>query len=205
MKVKVALFLSTTSNAQILVDATHYANNMTGNALFNAAEVVAQVTATNTAITGLRTAMNAATSDSKTDAIRQTRDVLDRNLTILAGKVEAIANNPTIPDEQREGIIHSAGMETRGLGSPKKRVFSVDNSDTDGSAYLTAAGGANAHEWQYTNDVINFTNRTAALTTTTATTEITGLNRGMKYAFFHKAIMPGQITDWEGPLFLIVS
>ena len=205
MKVNIVLNLGSTSNAQVLVDAAHYTTNMTGNALFTAADIVAQVTATVTATTNLRNALNAATSDVKTDNINVARETLDRNLMILAGKVEAVANSPTLLDDQRLGIVHSAGMEVKTQTQPKKRVFAVNSGITEGSVHLTAAGGVNAHEWQYTSDVVNFTGRVSAPTTTVSSTEIDGLRSGSKYAFFHKPIVSGISTDWEGPLFLMVT
>ena len=95
-------------------------------------------------------------------------------------------------------------MEVKTFAPGKKRVFSVTNGNIEGSAHLTATGGANAHEWQYTNDVVNFTGRIPASTTTAAAIDITGLQSGTKYAFFHKPIMPGISTDWEGPLYIKV-
>lgn len=205
MKVKIVLNLSSTSNAQVLVDATHYTTNMTGNALFAAADIVAQVAATVTATTNLRNAMNAPLTDVKTDSINAAREALDRNLNILAAKVEAVANSPTLVENQRIGIVHSAGMEVKAQAIPKKRVFSVTIGSTEGSVHLTASGGANAHEWQYTSDVDNFTNRVALVTTTRSTIDLSGLKRGSQYAFFHKSIVSGVATDWEGPLITIVS
>src|SRR6185369_14558110 len=86
MKVKIVLNLGSTSNAEVLVDAAHYTTNMTGNTLFAAADIVAQVTATVTATTNLRTAMTAPTSDVKTDNIAAARETLERNLNMLAAK-----------------------------------------------------------------------------------------------------------------------
>lgn len=204
MRVKTALNLGQTSNAQILVEAAHYITNMTGNSLFAAADITAQVTTTNTALTALRTVMNAPTSDMKVDNVNVARDVLDRNLIILAGKIEALANNPSLPDDQRVGIVHSAGMEVKGQPSPQKRVFAVTQGEVSGSAELTAASGAKAHEWHYTSDVVNFTNRIAAPSTTTSRTVINALTPGTRYAFFHKPIAAGTVTEWEGPLFCTV-
>ena len=204
MKAKIVLNLGSTSNAQVLVSATHITTNMTGNALFAAADIVAQVTATGTAITNLRTAMSAPLSDTKTDNVRVAREVLDRNLNILASKVEAVANSPTLVDSQRVGIIHSAGMNVKTQVGRKKRVFTVNRGNLEGSVHLTAESGANAHEWQYSSDVVNFTGRVAASSTTTSTTDIDGLKSGSKYAFFHKPIQAGSITDWEGPLYVTV-
>jgi len=204
MIVTPVLFLATKSNAEILVDATHYTTNMTGNPLFSSADNVAQVTATVAATNNLRAAMSAPSSDTKTDSIRVAREALNRNLIILAGKVHAVANSPTLLDSQRIGVIHSAGMEVRGRGTTKKRVFTAENGDVAGSVYLSAPGGANAHEWQFATDLINFSDRKAANSTTVADTEITGLERGVKHAFFHKAIIRGIETDWDAPIFLIV-
>src|ERR1043165_3851318 len=197
MKAKIVLNLNSTSNAEVLVDAAHYTTNMTGNALFAAADIVAQVTATVTATINLRNAMSAPISDAKTDNISAAREVLDRNLTILAAKVEAVANSPTLVDSQRVGIVHSAGMEVKDQAIRKKNVFSVTHGPVEGSVHLTAAGGMNAHQWEYTSDVVNFSTRVAANITTSSTTYINGLKSGCKYAFFHKPIQAGAINNWE--------
>ena len=204
MKTKIVLKLSSTSNAQVLVNAAHMTTNMTGNTLFAAADIVAQVAATVAATTNLRATMSAPISEAKTDNISAAREALDRNLTILAAKVEAVANSPTLVDSQRMGIAHSAGMQVKNQAIPKKRVFSVNRGNLDGSVHLTAESGAKAHEWQYTSDVVNFTDRVAASTTTTSSTEINGLKSGSKYAFFHKPIQSGMSSNWEGPLYVTV-
>lgn len=205
MKVKVVLNLGGSSNAQVLIDADHYTTDMTGNAHFTAADIVAQVTAVKTEVTNLRTAINAPTSDAKTDDIRIARDALDRGLTKLAGKVEDVANDPATPDANRVDIVHSAGMNVKNQVHPQKHKFTVNNTDISGTVLLTAQGGANANEWQYTTDIINFTGRIPVATTTKAHTEIPNLKKGIEYAFFHKAIIAGTNTDWEGPVFLMVT
>jgi len=204
MKVRIALFLSRTSNAQALIQATRYTTSMTGNILFLAADIVDQVLATIASIAALYSAMTAPASASKTDLIKVAREILDKNVIILASKVECLANSPTLADDNRIGIIHSAGMEVRIIGRPKKRAFRVENSDIEGLVRLIAQGGANAHEWQYTTDIIHYTGRVAITTTTKASTEVSGLTRGVRYAFFHKPIIPGVNTDWEGPIIITV-
>lgn len=205
MKVQVVLYLKDRNNAEVLIDGDHYTTAMTNNPLFAAADIVAQVTATKTAITNLRAAINAPTSDTKTGNIKIARDVVDRNLAKLGNKVEDVANDPSVADANRENIVHSAGMSTKTAVHPQKRSFTVTNGDISGTVYLTAQGGARAHEWQYTADVKEFKDRIAADTTTKGSTEITGLKKGTEYAFFHKAIVPDTKTDWEGPLLLIVT
>jgi hypothetical protein len=204
MKVIVVLGLGGTSHAQLVIDADHYIQNMTGNTLFTAPDVVAQVTLTASSLGDYRAALNAPTSSTKTDTINATREVLERNLTILGNKVESLANDPSMVDDKRIGVVHSAGMNVKGQGATQKRVFSVKNAAVAGTVHLTAEGGAKAHEWQYSVDVQNFTGKIAANTTTTASTDIGGLKSGSRYAFFHKAIMAGMATDWEGPLFVNV-
>jgi hypothetical protein len=205
MKIQVVLKLSSRSNAQILIDGQHYVVCMTGNPYFAAEEDVALVATCKGSITGLSTAVNAPISETKTDVIKIGRDKVDRNLTMLGARVEEVANDPSIPDSQREEIAHSAGMETKTSPQPKTRVFSVRNTRVSGVVYLIAKGRAKAHEWQYTTDVINFTGRIAANSTSQANTTIPGLKKGTEYAFFHKAIMAKGETDWEGPILLIVT
>jgi len=205
MKVQISLNLGSRSNAQILVDAEGYVNSMTDNADFAAPDIATQVGNTKTAVTKLRTTINAPTSDNKTDLVNAARDVLDRELTILKSKVEAVANNPSIPDANRLSIVHSAGMSEKTQSHPQKRVFTVSNTDISGTVLLFATGGAKAHEWQYTPDITTLKNRIASVTTTVAHTEISNLVKGTEYAFFHKAIIADEKTDWEGPIYLIIT
>jgi hypothetical protein len=204
MITKVVLNLGSSSNAQVLVDADHYTTSMTDNVLFTAADIVAQVTVTKTAVTALRAAINAPTSDTKTDNIGIARDVLDRALNKLAGKVEDIANDPATSDANRVDVVHSAGMNVKNQSRPQKRKFTATNGKISCSVILTAQGGANANEWQYTTDVVNFTGRVALPSTTAAKTEVADLKKSTEHAFFHKAIMTGEQTDWEGPIILMV-
>ncbi len=204
MKIQIVLNLKECSNAEILIAGDHFVTDMTGNSHFTLADIVAQVTVVKNDVTGLRTAINAPTSDTKTDDIRVARDTLERAIKKLANKVEDLANDPATLDENRINIVHSAGMNAKNQAHPQKHKFTVANSEVSGTVNLTAQGGANANEWQYTSDVINFTNRVASPTTTKANTEIKNLKRGTEYAFFHKAIISGTATDWEAPLILMV-
>jgi hypothetical protein len=205
MKAQINLGLKDSSNAQLLVDADSYVTHMTDNPRFAAAEFVAQITKTKIATTAFRAAVNAPTSDTKTDDIKKAREALERELTKLKNEVEGLANDPATPDADREAIVHSAGMKLKGRNHAPSRVFMVENDEISGTVYLSAPGGANAHEWQYTSDVANGTGRIAIDTTTVASTEIAGLQKGTEYAFFHKAIVVGTKTDWEGPILLIVT
>ncbi len=203
MKIQVVLSLGSCSNAQVLIDGDRYVTSMTGNTYFAPAAITDILTTCQTSITNLRAAINAPISSIRTDNIKIARDALDRNLTMLGAKVEEVANDPTIADALRVEIAHSAGMDVKNQIRPQKHQFTVANTEISGTVHLTAQGGAKAHEWQYTSDIINFTERIAVPTTTTANTNVPNLKKGTEYAFFHKAIEVGQNSGWEGPIILM--
>ena len=200
MKIQIVLGLGSCSNAQVLIDGDHYVTCMTGNTYFAPTAITEVLTACKTAITNLRAAINAPVSGTKTDSVKITRDAVDRNLTILGGKVEEVANDPSIPDAKRVEIVHSAGMDAKNQAHPQRRKFTVSPAGISGTVHLTAQGGAKAHEWQYTSDVINFTGRIAVTTTTKGFTDIPNLKKGTEYAFFHNAIIANVNTGCEGPI-----
>lgn len=204
MKIQVVLGLGRCSNAQVLIDGDQYVTCMTGNPYFAAPAVTEAVTASKTDITNLRAAINAPVSSTKTDNVRMARDTLDRSLGVLRAKVEEVANDPSIPDAKRIAIVHSAGMDTKSQTRPSRHRFTVSNTENSGVVHLTAQGCANAHDWEYTEDVINFTGRISVHPTTVAHTDIPNLKKVTEYAFFHKAIEPGKRNEWEGPIILIV-
>lgn len=204
MKVQVALGLKDCNNAEILTLADRCTAAITSNPYFTDANIVEQVTKTKKATTDLRDAITGATSDTKTDNVKMAREVLDRCLTKLANMVVDIANDPSVADANRELIVHSASFTLKEVVHSHKRVFTARNTDVSGTVELVAPGGAKAHEWQYTTDVVNFTNRMSAETTTTANTIISGLTRRTDYAFFHHPVISGEKTTWEGPVTLFV-
>ena len=205
MRIHIVLALKKRTNAELVVDADHYAASIAGDPIFPAAEFTAQLTALKTAVTNMRTAMNVPTSDTKTEGIRITRDVVERLIIKLANRVEDIANDPTTPDANRLNIVLSAGMTSKEHAKPQKRTFTATQGEISGGVVLLAQGGAKAHEWQYTTDTLNFNNRVASETTTTGKTEIFNLQRGVEYGFFHKSIISGEKTDWEGPVLFLMG
>jgi len=205
MKPQINLDLNGLSNSEVVIDADHYVTCMTGNLLFLDPDIATQVAATGTATIKMREAVAAPVSETKTDNIRIARDKLNRSITKLASMVQSLANDPKLSDLECLEIIHEAGMTEKGQTRRQKSQFKVKNGSISGTVLLTAKGRVNAHEWQYTTDVVNFKNRVAADTTTTSITEIKNLEEATKYAFFHKAIQPGTPTDWEGPLLLVIT
>ncbi len=210
MKVKVNLSLNGKSDAQEIIDGKQIVLKMTGNANFNQVGNLINPTlaAITTAINDLETALAAAqkTGTGTTQILHQKRHVYDTLVTKLSHYVEDTANDPTITDDKRELIVVSAGMLVKAQTAHQKHHFEARNTKLSGTVRLIAEGiGRGAHEWQYTADVTGLTNRIAVDSTTTAHTDVHSLVSGTKYAFFHKQIVAGTTSDWEGPVFLIVT
>jgi len=203
MNIEIVLGLWKLSNGDVLLLAARLTTSMTGNALFADDDIVAQVNITTVSATNLRNAIGAPLSDNKTDMIKIARDALNKNIKILAGKVQALANNPALPDDQRVNIVHSAGMEIKERTPRGRQVFAVIHGPVAGSVVLSAEAGPAAHEWQYTKDPNGLGARTPLRTTKASTTEATGLESYVKHAFFHKPVTDEE-TEWEGPLFIMV-
>ncbi len=210
MKVKVNLGLHSTSDADAIIDGRQIVQKMTGNANFGLATnpINPPLLTVSKAIDDVEAASTAA-QDASTAATRnlyQKRHVYDTLVTKLSHYVEDTANDPAITDDKREGIVVSAGMTIKIKTPRQKQHFEARNTDLSGTVRLIAEGIARcAHEWNYTPDVVNFTNRIAIDSTTTAHTDVHGLVSGAKYAFFHKQIIAGAKSDWEGPVILPVT
>jgi len=209
MKVKLSLGLNDKSDAQAIVFAKQVVLKMTGNPNFNQVgnlinpplEVV--TTAANDTEAALAAAQHAGSSATK--ILRQKRLVLDTYLTKLGHYVEDTANDPAVTDDKREAIVVSSGMSVKDQTIHQKQHFEAKNTNLSGTVRLVAEGiERGAHQWEYTDDIVNFTNRKAAEPTTNAHTDIHDLKSGTKYAFFHKEIVPDTVSDWEGPVFLMV-
>jgi len=205
MRVQIALKLEDMNNAEVVMASDRYTSMMLASTLFKAPEMVAQITRVKTSTTALRTAVMLPTSDIKSITIEKARDALDRDLIKLRNMVQDQANDASLVDADRDAIVQSAGMSMRAPHHTQQRVFKVMQGNVSGSVILTAEGGVKAHEWQYTEDVDTLANREATDTTTIAKTTITGLKRGTEYAFFHKPVINGEKTEWEGPIMYIIN
>jgi hypothetical protein len=205
MYLRAALNLGKIKNREILQVVARIINAMISHALFATNDIKAQIVVVQNAMADFDNAMRQSPSLSKTD-IKRTRDILNKVITLLASKVEAIANDPKTKDNKREAIFRHAGMAMRKkVKNRKKRVFEVSRDNVSGSMKLKAPTGAAAHEWHYTTDVDNFSNRITSPITTSSSTTISGLTSGVKYAFFHRAILTGgKEAKWDGPIILMV-
>lgn len=205
MKVQIALKLEDMSHAEMLQASDFFISSMTGNIYFKAAEFVAQITKVKGSTTALKTATMLPVSDTKTNIVGKARDVLNRDVTKLKNMVQDVANDSAVADSDRENIVLGAGMNLKAQKHMPQRMFTVTHNGISGSVILKAKGGVKAHEWQYTEDLDNYSNREAISTTTVAKAEIKGLKRGIEYAFFHKPVITGVETEWEGPICYIIN
>lgn len=199
MVIIIVLDLNDKSNAVVLLEGGYYVTCLTNNPNFDAEDIVALVLVVKGSLTALLNACNAAVSETKQTTIDSCRYAVDRHLNNLAGKLEGVINAPGLSDEERLDMLASTGMNAKNHAHTQKHKFTAKCTGL-GKVHLTAQGMANAHEWQYTKDTINFTNRIPAKSTTTSYTDIEGLENKKEYAFFHKAIIAKVDTNWEAPI-----
>lgn len=204
MTVKVNLGLSKLSLEKLVFESLDYCNSMSASAYYAAAHIVSFIVVVRTSITNLSNAMNAPTSDTKTDDIKAARVVLEKNVTKLGTIVENTANDPAVEDIYRVAIVHASGMRVKGQAHPQKHSFNVKNTDVSGKVMMYAEGGVNAHEWEYASDLNNLNNRTHLRATTAGHNELDSLIPGNEYAFYHAPVTPDGPHDFEGPIYLRV-
>lgn len=125
---------------------------------------------------------------TKTDAIRQAKEVVINDLELLGLYVQMIANQPankTIGDI----IIHAAGMEFKKTSIPKPRVFAVVNSPAQQGnviARTVKVGTRSAYEWHYKK--ANEANYQVAAITVQSSYIYTNLQSGNRYQFRVKTV-----------------
>jgi len=202
MIVQISLKLGSLNLAQTLLNSDFFTSSMTGNVHFAGAEVVAQVVVVKGASTTLRTTFNLPLYPTKTSDLAKYLDLLRRELTKIKSMVQYVANAQSVLDLDRVAIVESAGMTVKGYTNPLTRVFNAVCSAPNTLSF-TAKGGVNGHEWQYTYDVINFTGRIALETSTVAHIDVSALAKG-DVACFHKALIAGETTYWDGPVIVTV-
>jgi hypothetical protein len=125
---------------------------------------------------------------TKTDNIRQAKEVVINDLELLGLYVQMIANQP---DNKTIGdiIIHAGGMEYKKTGMPKPRVFAVVNSPAQQGnviARTVKVGTRSAYEWHYKK--ANEVNYQVAAITVQASYTYVNLQSGNRYQFRVKTI-----------------
>ncbi|MGE0635934.1 MAG: hypothetical protein AB7G44_09480 [Bacteroidia bacterium] len=125
---------------------------------------------------------------TKTDNIRQAKEVVINDLDLLGLYVQMIANQPankTIGDI----IIHAAGMEYKKSSMPKPRVFAVVNDPAQQGSVIARTVKSDkqaAYEWQFKK--ANEVNYAIAQITVKASYTYTNLVSGTRYQFRVKTV-----------------
>lgn len=201
-KIVVALFLRQLSDTELINKARISAARITEDKSYPEADFKSLVEDLIKAADVFEQALQSPLSETKADREETGRAELERAMAALGNEVETLANK----SEDGMAIVHGAGMAVRqpSVGNKARNGFGAERGSGKGKAKLSAIADGSAHEWQFAKDLVNFTNRVAAPSTTTCTTEITGLESLTQYAFFHKMIKAGMETQWEGPVILLV-
>ena len=151
--------------------------------------------------------LNETTAQTHATGTATTRDIAHevskKDMRTIRGMVQALADAAGIG---ATALIESTGLGVKAAGVKKTRAFSVKNTLVSGAVKMSAPGIKDAkgsHNWFYTTDLVNFTNKQPIPPTTKANTVFPGLPIHIKYAFFHTAITPAGNIE-EGPVFLSV-
>jgi hypothetical protein len=203
MNVTVVLGVSKKNDSAIIVIANGIVAKMTNNPYFTLATDLAKIAKVKTASLNLQNALESGDLTNKKSIIKQAKHDLHRNLKSLRNLVEDTANDSSISDDLRVIIVESTGMSVKIHSHPVSKVFIAIHGDVKGSILLVVPSGANSNEFQYTGDVVGFTNRITVDSTTMSHIMLYGLPLG-PMAFFHKAVFPRKKTDWEGPIIITV-
>jgi hypothetical protein len=204
MHIEINLSLGDYNDAELLVLCDTYVAQMTGNPLFAAPQMVAQVANVAHAVTTLRNSINAIETLDKRDLIGKASDALRRTVTKLKNMVQDQANDPDVADIDRESIVHGAAMVIKIHGERTSNFFKAIHGIISGTIKLVAHGSVNGHQWKYTFDTKEYTNCIHLDSTTIAEIEITDLPVKTEVACFHRAVVAGTKTDWEGPVIITV-
>src|ERR1035437_3961894 len=188
MHIEINLSLGDYNDAELLVLCDTYVAQMTGNPLYAAPEMVAQVANVARSVTTLRNNINAIESINKNDAVSKASDALRRTVTKLKNMVQDHANDPDMADIDRVAFVHGAAMVIKLHGGRTTNVFNAVLGLISGTIILSAHGCVNSHQWKYTFDTKEYTNCIHLDSTTIAEIEITGLPVKTDVACFHRAV-----------------
>ena len=135
-------------------------------------------------------------------------DICKKDMRSVRSMVQQLADINTSATITSTTIITSAGLGVKTASIRKARVFAAKNTLIAGTIKVVAASIKNnrgGHAWFYTTDLVAFTGKVAAPTTTKASTTIEGLTSATKYALFHTATVVGGVNIEDGPIFMTVN
>jgi hypothetical protein len=200
---RVTLALATFKPPELVAQARHFVNQMTGNPDFpNPRPTLATIAAQATALElAYGEAMTRARGSS--DRMHAVRKTLSLSLHMLATQVRAIANvNP----DNAAFIIQSAGMNMSKAISHTVADFDVRLGRNPQTIRISNKALKNAiYVYQMTTDPKNQTGWSTIYTGMIAKFIQTGLSSGTRYYFRYAVILKGVQGSWSPVLSLMVA
>lgn len=153
--------------------------------------------------------LNTATTAAGTKAkgLIQARDAkmipVVTNMHQLRAYVQSVAD--TLPPDQAEALILSAGMSIRKVNPRKKNQIAAKQGSISGLVHLTAAVAASkaSYQWQMSTDQKTWTNLPLLFRTKTT---VSGLTPATVYYFRYQATIAKTGTgDWSQVVSLLVK
>jgi hypothetical protein len=135
-------------------------------------------------------------------------DICKKDMRSVRSMVQQLADINTSATVTSTTIITSAGLGVKTAAIRNARVFAAKNTLIAGTIKAVAGsikGSRGSHAWFYTTDLIAYTGKVAAPTTTKASITIEGLTSATKYALFHTATVVGGVNIEDGPIFITVN
>lgn len=204
MKAKVMLNLHFMSAVELIGYALHVVSKMTGNTYFTTpSPALSTVTS---AINALQTAYDSAQGGgpAQTAMMHQKRAALELLLTALGHYVEDRANDPSNAATGAAAVILTAGINVKAITHRQKKFFSAEP-DLPGTAKLYAASIVRGtHDWQYSPDISNPDAWVSVLSTSRASTIVTGLTSLKHYYFRHRTVSKSGVSQWDAPVEILV-
>ncbi|MFI5151648.1 MAG: hypothetical protein ACHQRM_18125 [Bacteroidia bacterium] len=201
-KKEAALKLGRLPVAQVISNAKHYVQSMTGNAYFPSP--TPPLSAVSTQISKLESAVAVAQTRVRgsVGAMNVERKALTIQLLNLASYVQTIANAD--PDNS-EIIITSAGMDVKKASVKPPKIFSVTLSKTIPNAVVlnTKAVKASSYIYEMTTDTTNPNGWTVAIISNTVKYTKTGFASGTRY-YFRVAVITKNIQGPWSPVLNVI-
>jgi tRNA/tmRNA/rRNA uracil-C5-methylase (TrmA/RlmC/RlmD family) len=187
----------------VLIRFTHHIHQCLVNPLFTHPVIQKLLQASRELVSQMENVVYAGRYQAQGVAVVAVRKQLENTLSLLITQAELLINDADLTDEEREAVAINAGFTLRKHSKRQKQQFGLKHAPGPGEIIVTMAGGKRAYEVQYTEDVVNFTNKEVVVSTASVT-RLKGLKSGTRYAVFHRTHNRNENSAMVGPLFIVV-
>jgi hypothetical protein len=201
-KVKSALGLDDLSTPQMLANAQHYVQQLTGNAYFPSpmpplAAITAQVSVLDAAYN-----LSLTRTRGMVTAMHLERKVLHTQLTLLAGYVESVSNSD--PANAKK-IFASSGIPEKREPALSPKIFTARNGKLKGTAIIDCKAERGAtYIYQMTTDITKPGSWANIYIGGKVIFTMTGLVSGTRYFFRMAKSVKGIQGDWSDSIVLFI-